>query len=441
MDSRILNKTINGFRNVFNRKKGNNRQEEVSSNRITFSDRYGNTLRNIERRLRRGLGLSYKEVGIKENNRQKKEKELYGVIKTAAVLKLPQRFAAEQGKDFITLYAEVCAEKAQIYPATSKQVTFNRVTGSEIILYVNNHSNDPTSVASRFARYNYSEQEFRQLPGDWVDCDITLKSFRKMTTNTGAANAPQHSETLKLINLTAKNSHLWLPPLLKTRIAYDIHDYQISTFGNQVVLLVSYHLPIQLGVSGSSQTVAWDVKSHFNTNLLDFKIVIEFPFNQQQSKFERTQSRLITGYLHDMPFKLDSIQTLQSVSPNGLHWGGTPATFQTYLSGFGISGMPAIKGPILFPILNLATIHEPKGQQIEQKYMQGFGKYPGYIETHYKNRAGVWLPKKKEQIDADKLSRLGSYGKDASKKVGNHRNRCQYIYNKDIAGMRRKKLI
>lgn len=139
----------------------------------------------------------------------------------------------------------------------------------------------------------------RILSKDWLQLDVTIKSFSKMLSNIGSYNPPQHCSYLKLLNLTESNAHLWLTAIFRDRIALDIHSFRVvTTTANVSALRITYHVPIPIRPSNFykknqkqniQNIIASDTTNFFNTNtnLVSFKVVIEIKYNPQTRSFDK----------------------------------------------------------------------------------------------------------------------------------------------------------
>jgi len=104
--------------------------------------------------------------------------------------------------------------------------------------------------------------------------------------------------------------------------------------------------------------------------LLCFKIGIEINFDQNSQSFNKGSGRLITGFLHHLPFRDDDSKTLQNPC-NKHYFSFTSQGMQQYISTIGTRGMPMWGMPMLravplFRLLKNAVT--PLAQQMEAKY-------------------------------------------------------------------------
>lgn len=122
--------------------------------------------------------------------------------------------------------------------------------------------------------------------------------------------------------------------------------------------------------------------------MLSFKIVIEINFDPFSQTFYKGGGKLITGFLHHLPFRNDDIKTLQN--PCKKHYFSfTSQGMQQYISTIGTTGMPMLKAAPLFRLLNKGST--PLVQQIEASYNTP------YINTHFygiSKQTGLaqWIP-------------------------------------------------
>lgn len=286
---------------------------------------------------------------------------------------LPSVFAGDRGIAFVQLIKLAIHDKKNFYKQkrnSHKNVEVDRITSLELWKFYVRHRNDPRHVASKFK--GLKEKSFRMLARDWLKVYIPVEGFAKMVTNFGAINSILHLAYLLMLNLDEKNAEIWLLQVLKDRVALDVHSYEIVGLNN---LRVTYHVPIPIGTSqtqsSSSNIVAFDTtKSFSQTNLVSFKLVIEFPFNTTTFLFDKQKAKVITGYLHDRPLGDDDIDTMKNPGPNNYYWGGCLTTLQSYINTIGKKGMPVLNIPPSFKILNIAN--DPADKQIEAMYSQGF---------------------------------------------------------------------
>jgi len=228
------------------------------------------------------------------------------------------------------------------------------------------------------------------LSKDWLQLEVTMKSFSKMLSNIGSYNYPQHYSYLKLLNLTEKKAYLWLNAVFRDRIALDIHSFRVVTsLGNVPALRITYHVPIPIRPANFYKNkkkqkknipsiIVSDTTKFFNTNLVSFKVVIEIKYNYQTRSFENKKAQLITGFLQDKPLKNDDVLTMLNPSQNKFFWGGSKGTTQLYINSIGKTGLKPLPTPPFFEVLQKAT--DPVARQIELKYPNRS------IFTHYQKK-------------------------------------------------------
>lgn len=91
-------------------------------------------------------------------------------------------------------------------------------------------------------------------------------------------------------------------------------------------------------------------------------------FDSKNNQFDKKSGKLITGFLHHLPFRADNIQTL--VNPcKSVNSFFTPTAMQQYINTIGTTGIAAVPQRTLFQILNKASTL--LGRRIEAKYPNG----------------------------------------------------------------------
>lgn len=299
------------------------------------------------------------------------------VALNAPLYKLPNVFAGEKGADFATLIRDATTAKKAKYLNSANKVNASRVTGFELWEFICDNKYDPTSIAYRFA--GYTELQVRQLAPDWLDLTVTPKSLAKTMSDFATFHSPEHKAYLDKLGLNEQNAGIWYPRLFEDRMRLDIHSF--SVFPDNT-LRVTYQVPTPIRRSrlykNNYKIIAADKDNFFpNTNVVNFTIVVEFAFNSTTQQYDRGSGTLITGFLHNLNFNVDDIETFLNVSPNYSYWGGSKGATKKYLRTVGVDGMPKLENPVSFQVLNKAV--NPSAQQAEAMHPSGF------IDTHRKS--------------------------------------------------------
>lgn len=323
---------------------------------------------------------------------------------------MPSQFAGDYGPHFPILLAECRAAKILNNPDPVNKTgncnytcSLADVKSKELWLFICANKHKPGHITQIFA--HLSEDQVKQLPGEWLDLVVDERSLAKFLLDYGSFNAPEHVLYILKIGLSILNVTGWLPRIFEDRIRLIIHSYRITTNNT---LRITYEVPILLGPSSTKyQIFASDLFNFFKVNILSFTIVIEFTFDATTNSYIKNSGTLITGFLHNKPYKDDDKDTLRNVGPNNYYFGGTRGVAENYINTIGTTGMPLLtgSGPINFQILNLGVT--PDVQNLEAKFPNGL------METQVLQLSKLmkweWVPQRKNEKIAKKLQNQPGY--------------------------------
>lgn len=409
MSSNIFTKAFKVAKNVISRKP----KESVISSRLinknTSTSRQGDfgsgNLAPVGHAVINRFSFKRGLVKIKQGLIKTKDKVRERLLCTQIALqsvpfKLPSQFVGDYGPYFPILLAECKAAKILNNPdpnnktgKTKYTCTHADVKSHELWLFICANKHRSGHITQVFA--HLSEEEVKQLPGDWLDLVVDERSLAKFLLDYASFNAPEHVLYLLKLGLSLSNVTSWLPRIFEDRIRLIIHSYRITTNNT---LRITYEVPILVGPSG----FASDLFTFFNVNILSFTLVIEFTFDATTLSYIKNSGTLITGFLHNHPYKADDIDTLRNVGPNNYYFGGTRGVAENYINTIGTKGMPTLKEPINFRILNLGVT--PAARAIEAQFPNGL------METQVlQPSTNLMVPQKKHEKFAKKLENQPGY--------------------------------
>ena len=239
------------------------------------------------------------------NTREGRIQQFTVTAQSAPTCLLPTKFAGDLGKDFYLLIVEAVSNKSY----TSFQ---NRITSYKLYEYFCDNKNYPTSAASSFQ--GYTEDEFRMLSKDWLMIYPTEKSLGKHLSNSVSFNSPSHKYLLSLLGLNDSNAKDWHLEIFQDHCFLNVHTFEV--FSNRT-LRVTYEIPLAINTTQNYTTtsLAFDTYNLFNLDIVSVSIVVEYEVDNK-GNYIKNGGKLITLFVHDLPYRWDEILTLRNPSPN-----------------------------------------------------------------------------------------------------------------------------
>ena len=367
-----INRIFNTFRTTLPFKRDQNKPVPIQRKNTYITDykEFGKLAEEASRFQTGGvLPRSLGNVSARRSDIRTKKRLVVQAALSGINFNFPTVFLGDKGVDFLNLIRKADDYKTNTFLPMSQQhnnyiaLHYGRVTGYELFTYFRRNCNNRSNVAYKFR--GYSEECFRKLAKGWFDVRVTQKSISKILSDSADLNSAQHRAYLAKLGLTEKNAETWLVQAFKDRVTLDIHSFEIFP-NNALRLAYLVPIPVKQSQNSPSNIIACDSSGFFKSNLVCFKIVFEIPFDFRTRSLNKKGARLITGYLHNSPFKADDKQTLLHPSPNTPFWGGHKGTLRAYLNTIGLTGMKPLPQPVEFKILNRAKSSAAK--QIEAKY-------------------------------------------------------------------------
>ena len=233
---------------------------------------------------------------------------------------LPTKFAGDLGKNFSLLIAEAVSNK--------KYNSFkNRITSYKLYEYFCDNKNLSSSAASFFQ--GYTEDEFRMLSKDWLMIFPTEKSLGKHLSNSVSFNSPSHKYLLSLLGLNESNAKDWHVEIFQDHCFLNVHTFQAFSDGT---LRLTYEVPLAITTTQNytATPLAFDTYNIFNRDIVSVSIVVEYEVDNK-GNYIKNGGKLITLFVHDLPYRWDEIVTLSNTSPNVKPWGGSQTTLNAYI--------------------------------------------------------------------------------------------------------------